>query len=109
MLPTVDPTELVPLQFDFTYLLKDYPAATIVTTGSPRIAIELISGTDALPGSRLSSVPVVSGLVVTQFFQPNAAQTSATKYRVSCNIDVSGTNYKPTIAVDITVDKRVDS
>jgi hypothetical protein len=103
MLPIIDPTEMVPLEFDFTEILADYTNAMI--TGQ-RIAISVVSGTDATPASRLYGAASVSGLVVTQFFQPLAA---GVKYRVTCNVDVSGTSYRPTIAVELTVADRVDS
>ena len=106
MLPIVDPTELIPVEFDFTDLLKDYAGATI---GLIRITIDLLSGTDASPITRLYGTAIASALVVKQFFQPNAAQTSATKYRITCNIDVAGTDYKPTIVIELTVDKRTDA
>jgi hypothetical protein len=103
MLPTIDPTEIVPLEFDFSELLADYPSAAI--TGQ-RIAISVVSGTDATPASRLYGTASVAGLVVTQFFQPVSA---GVKYRVTCNVDVSGTSYRPTIAIELTVANRVDS
>lgn len=106
MLPTIDPTELIPAQFDFTDLLQDYPGATITAA---RITIEVVGGTDATPAARLSGALTISGLVVRQFFQPNAAQITESKYRVSCNIDVAGQNYKPTIAVQLRVEKRTDA
>ena len=87
MLPTVDPTELVPLQFDFGELLVDYPSVTITAI---RIAIEVLSGTDATPGSRLYATATAAGLIVKQWFDPIDA-TVGLKYRVTCNVDVSGT------------------
>lgn len=105
MLPIVDPTELVPLQFDFSDLLADYPGATI--TGN-RITIEVLTGTDATPANRLYGAAIPSGLIVKQWFDPNDA-TVGLKYRVTCNVDISGTNYKPTIAVEVRVSKRTDA
>lgn len=105
MLPTVDPTELIPLQFDFTELLGDYPSAAITAN---RITIEVLSGTDATPASRLYGAAIPSGLIVKQWFDPIDAAVGL-KYRVTCNVDVSGTNYKPTIAVEVRVDKRTDA
>jgi hypothetical protein len=103
MLPVVDPTEIVPVEFDFSELLKDYPSATI--TGQ-RIGISVVSGVDDDPASRLYGTPTVAGLVVTQWFKPLWAEV---KYRIRCNVDVSGTNYKPTIAIELTVANRVDA
>lgn len=105
MLPTVDPTELVPLEFDFGALLVDYPGAAITAN---RITIEVLSGTDATPASRLYGAATESALVVKQWFDPIDA-TDGLKYRVTCNVDVSGVNYKPTIAVEVRVDKRTDA
>lgn len=105
MLPIVDPTETVPLEFDFTDLLKDYVGASI--TGN-RITIALINGLDSNPGARLAGAATISGLIVTQFFQANAAQTGISKYRISCNIDIAGQAYKPTIATNVLVNKRTD-
>lgn len=105
MLPTVDPTELIPLQFDFNELLTDYPSAVITAN---RIAIEVLSGTDATPGSRLYGAATESALVVKQWFDPSDV-TVGLKYRVTCNVDISGVNYKPTIAVEVRVDKRTDA
>jgi hypothetical protein len=102
MLPIVDPSEIVPLEFDFSMLLKDYPSATI--TGQ-RIGISVVNGVDDDPASRLYGAPVVSGLVITQWFQPLSA---GVKYRVTCNVDVSNTIYRPTIAIEVTVANRVD-
>jgi len=103
MLPVVDPTEIVPLEFDFSALLKDYPSATI--TGQ-RIGISVVSGVDDDPASRLYGAPTVSDLVVTQWFKPISA---GVKYRITCNVDVSGTNYRPTIAIGLTVASRMDA
>jgi hypothetical protein len=103
MLPVVDPTEIVPLEFDFSGLLKSYPSAII--TGQ-RIGISVVSGVDDDPASRLYGAPVVSGLLITQWFRPLPA---GVKYRITCNVDVSNTNYKPTIAIELTVENRVDA
>lgn len=104
MLPIIDPTETVPIQFDFSGLLASYPGATI--TGI-RVMVELTKGTDADPSARLIGAPSESNLVVTQFFGAEN-KPGETRYRIACNVDVSGTSYKPTIALALTVKKRVD-
>lgn len=106
MLPTVDPTELIPAEFDFGALLADYTGAVITAM---RITIEVVSGVDASPASRLYGAATESALVVKQFFDPDNNQTDEVKYRLACNIDVAGTNYKPTIAIELRVKKRTDA
>ena len=105
MLPTVDITELIPLQFDFGDLLTDYPAASI---SAIRITISVLTGVDTNPGSRLYSAATESALVVKQWFNP-AGVAIPLKYRVTCNVDIAGSNYKPSISVEVRVDKRVDA
>lgn len=105
-LPIVDPTEQVLLEFDFTELLTAYVGSSI--TGQ-RLTIDVISGADATPTSRFVGAPSIAALIVTQLFDPDPAWASEQRYRATCNIDVSGTSYKPTIAIEVTVNKRTDA
>jgi hypothetical protein len=60
-----DPTEIIPLTFDFSVEL----AAAQTIQGTPTVAVTVYSGTDASPGAILSGAATVLGARVRQNVQ----------------------------------------